>query len=435
MGVLLLTGILILLLILMFLGLPIALDFLLVGFVGIFLILGFHPAISILGQTMYYSISSPAFAALPLFVLMGAFAARAGFARKAYRCLYMLTIRLPGALAIATSFACGAFGAICGSSLATTAIFGKIALPEMDRYNYDRKLSLGTIASAGSFASMIPPSTGLIVYAMFTDQSIGDMFLAGVIPGIFTAIVYSVSIAIRVKMNPKLAPRIMDAKFTVKEKALAIKDTWSIVLLIFVVLGGIYSGIFTPTEAAAVGALCALILGIIEGKLNNMKTVLAAVTESAQTSSMVFLILVGAMFFSRFIAMGQVADRLVEVVLAMKVHRSIVMFGILLIWFFMGMIMIPTGIKALVLPVLFPLIVSLGYDPIWFGIITQKLSEIAVVTPPVGLNVYTLKSIAGKETPLQEVFAGIWPFVLCDVIVLIFLLIFPSISLYLPSLY
>jgi len=424
----------ILLLILIAIGMPIAITFVLVGFWGVATVIGFSPTVSILGSTMYYSINTTSYAALPLFILMGAFAARAGFAKKAYECLNMFTIKLPGALAVATSFACGIFGAICGSSLATTAIFGKIALPEMERFGYDKKLSLGTIASAGTFASMIPPSTGLIVYAMFTDQSIAKLFLAGIIPGIFTAIVYSISIIIRVKLNPDLAPMIKEVKYSAKEKFNAVKQTWSIVLLIAIVLGGIYSGLFTPTEAAAMGALAALVIGVIEGNFRNVSSVVQAVMESARTSSMVFLVVVGAMFFSRFVAIGQVTDNLMIYIQGLKVHRHVVMAGILVIWFLLGMIMTPTAIKALTLPVIFPLIVSLGYNPIWFGIVTQKLSEIAAVTPPVGLNVYTMKAVAGKETPIELVFAGIWPFVLCDVFVLILLMIFPILSVYLPNL-
>ena len=427
---------LLMLLVFLFIGVPIAINFIIIGFVGIIVLLGsVKPAISILGQSMYYVIASPAFAALPLFVLMGSFAARGGFARKAYDCLFKLTSRLPGSLAIATSFACAAFGAISGSSLATAALFGRIAMPEMDRYKYEKSLSLGTIASSGSFASMIPPSSGLIVYSMLTEQSIGKMFLAGVLPGLLTALAYVVSIIIRVKLNPKLAPTLKDKVFTPREKLESIKDTWSIFILILIVFGGIYSGLFTPTEAAAVGALATFIIGFFQGKLNKLDNVKESVGESAKTSSMIFLIIIGALFFSRFIAISQLTDKLSYAVQAWDVHRSVVLGLILVIWFFLGMIMIPTGIKALVLPIIFPVILLLGYNPIWFGIIIQKLSEIAVVTPPVGLNVYTLKGVVGKGTTLEEVFRGIWPFVLVDVIVLIFLLAFPDISLFLPNLF
>ncbi len=421
-------------LILVLAGMPIALAFFLTGFVGIYAFLGFTPAIGLIGRTMYTAINSPAFAALPLFILMGAFAAQGGFAKKAYQSLYKLTIRVPGALAIATCFACGFFGAICGSALATTAVFGKIALPEMNKFKYDKRLSLGVIASSGTFASMIPPSSGLIVYAMFTDQSIAKIFLAGIIPGIVTALAYAFSIYIRVRMNPKLAPKWTGEDYSIQEKLAAVRDMWSIFFLIFIILGGIYSGFFTPTEAAAVGALATLIIGVLQGSINKFSIVKDSVKDTAQTASMVFLIIVGAMFFSRFVALGQVADRLTMYVQGLHVHRHFILAGILVIWFFLGMIMEPTGIKALTLPLVFPLIVSLGYDPIWFGIITQKLAEIACVTPPLGLNVYTMKAVAGRDTSIDEVFRGIWPFVVVDVVVVILLIAFPIITLWLPNL-
>jgi len=427
-------AILIAFLVLVLIGMPIALAFFLTGFVGIWMLLGSTPALGLIGRTMYTAINSPSFAALPLFILMGAFAAQGGFAKKAYDSLYKLTIKLHGSLAIATCIACGFFGAICGSALATTAVFGEIALPEMDRFGYDKSLSLGVIASSGTFASMIPPSSGLIVYAMFTEQSVAKIFLAGVIPGILTAIAYSVSIYVRVRLNPKLAPKWTGEDFSFKEKITALKDMWSIFVLIFIILGGIYSGLFTPTEAAAVGALAALALGVFEGSIRKFSVVSNSVKETAQTSAMVFLIIVGAMFFSRFVAIGQIADRLTMHVQGLHVHRSIILWSILLLWFFLGMIMEPTGIKALTLPLIFPLIVSLGYDPIWFGIITQKLAEIACVTPPLGLNVYTMKAVAGKNTPIEIVFRGIWPFVVVDVVVLAILIAFPSIVLWLPNL-
>jgi C4-dicarboxylate transporter, DctM subunit len=425
---------LIILLLLLAMGVHISAGLLGAGFLGIMVLLGIKPAISLLGQSMYYSIASPGFAALPLFMLMGAFAAQGGFAKKAYRCIYVLASKLPGSLAIATSFGCAIFGAICGSSLATAAIFGKIALPEMQEYKYDKSFSLGTIAASGTFASMIPPSYGLILYAMLTNQSVGKLFLAGIIPGLITAMVYSISIILRVKRNPKLAPKVIKEDYSFQDKMVAIKDTWSILLLIFIVLGGIYSGLFTPTETAAVGALAALVLGFFQGQLSKFSIVKEAVRDSARSSAMVFTIIIGALFFSRFIAISQFTDRLAYMLQNWAVPREVILLGVFILWFFLGMILEGTGIKALVLPIVFPIVYALGYDPIWFGIITQKLGEIAAVTPPVGLNVYALKGVAGEGTTLEEVFKGIWPFVLCDIVVLILMIIFPNIVLFLPNL-
>ncbi|MDD5015594.1 MAG: TRAP transporter large permease [Atribacterota bacterium] len=419
-------------LLLLAIGVHISANFFLIGFLSIMTLLGIQPVISLLGQSMYHTIANPGFAALPLFILMGSFAARGGFAGRAYKCLYVLTSKLPGSLAVATSYGCALFGAICGSSLATAAVFGKVALPEMQKYKYDKSFSLGTIAASGTFACMIPPSYGLVLYAIFTGESIGKLFLAGIIPGLLTATVYSLSIIIRVKLNPKLAPKVVGESFSIKDKIKAIKDTWSIILLIIIVLGGIYSGFLTPNEAAAMGAFAALIIGIFQGELNNLDVVKECIRESARISSMIFIIITGALFFSRFIAITRFSDVLAYSMLG--VRREFILWGICALWFFMGMIMEGGGIKALFLPIFFPIIILSGYNGIWFGIVTQKLGEIAAVTPPVGLNVFTLKGVAGEGTSLEEIFRGIWPFVLCDIIVLILIVVFPNIALYLPNL-
>lgn len=431
------VGIVSIVLLLIFLGLgfQIGLNFFLVGVISGTLIIGFNRTLILLGETMYYSIASPTFASLPLFVLMGAFATRGGFAKRAFEGVYTATAGLPGSLAIATCYSCAAFGAISGSSLATAAVFGKLVLPEMARYKYNKSLALGCIAAAGTFAAMIPPSIGFIVYAMFTDQSVGRLFAAGILPGIITATVYSISIIYRVKKDPELAPLIDDKKkFTIKQKIFALKKTGPILTLALIVLGGIYSGLFTPTEAAAAGAFATLIFGIRLGKLGKLEYFKQSLRESAQITSMLFIIIIGAMFYSRILSLTRIPVELSMMLQGWDVPRVFILGGILLIWFILGMIMNPTSIFALTLPIIFPIITRLGYDPIWFGVIAIKLGEIAAVTPPVGLNVYTLKGVAGEDTTIEEVFSGIWPFVVCDIIVLILLIAFPQITLFLPNL-
>jgi len=431
------VGIVSIVLLLIFLGLgfQIGLNFFLVGVISGTLIIGFNRTLILLGETMYYSIASPTFASLPLFVLMGAFATRGGFAKRAFEGVYTATAGLPGSLAIATCYSCAAFGAISGSSLATAAVFGKLVLPEMARYKYNKSLALGCIAAAGTFAAMIPPSIGFIVYAMFTDQSVGRLFAAGILPGIITATVYSISIIYRVKKDPELAPLIDDKKkFTIKQKIFALKKTGPILTLALIVLGGIYSGLFTPTEAAAAGAFATLIFGIRLGKLGKLEYFKQSLRESAQITSMLFIIIIGAMFYSRILSLTRIPVELSMMLQGWDVPRVFILGGILLIWFILGMIMNPTSIFALTLPIIFPIVTRLGYDPIWFGVIAIKLGEIAAVTPPVGLNVYTLKGVAGEDTTIEEVFSGIWPFVVCDIIVLILLIAFPQITLFLPNL-
>ncbi|MGC9373040.1 MAG: TRAP transporter large permease [Thermovirgaceae bacterium] len=417
-------------------GVHIAVDFFVVGFIGIAALVGFESAMSFLGQTLYYTIATPTFCALPLFILMGAFAAKGSFAEKAYEGIHDLTRNLPGSLAIASCFGCAAFGAVSGSSLATAALFGKIVLPEMMRYRYDKPFAMGCIAAAGGFAAMIPPSAGFIVYAIFTDQSIGKLFMAGVLPGILTAVAFSVLIVIRVLRKPSLAPRTIegnDAKDVQPPKWVSVRKMWSIALIAALVLGGIYSGLFTPTEAGAVGALAALALGFQQGKIRSLGIIRKAMRDSAQTTSMIFIIMVGALFFGRFLALTRVPTWASMLIAGSDVPRIAVLGGILLVWFLLGMIVIPTGIMALTLPIFFPIILNLGYDPIWFGVIIMKLGEIAAITPPVGLNVYALKGVAGKGTTLEEVFQGVWPFVVCEFAVLAILIAFPQISLWLPG--
>lgn len=425
------------LLIFLALGFQIGLNFLFVGVISASLIIGLNRSLVLLGETMYYSIASQTFAALPLFILMGAFATQGGFAKRGFEGIYTATAGLPGSLGIATCYSCAAFGAVSGSSLATAAVFGKLVLPEMARYKYNKSLALGCIASAGTFAAMIPPSIGHIVYAMFTDQSIGRLFAAGIVPGIMTATIYSVSIIYRVKKNPELAPlpTLTDGKqITVKQKIFALKKIGPMLILALIVLGGIYSGLFTPTEAAAAGAFATLVFGIRLGKLGKIEYFKQSLRESAQITSMLFIIIVGAMFYSRILALTRIPMELSIVLQNWNVSRTFILGGILLMWFFLGMIMNPTSIYALTLPIVFPTIVKLGYDPIWFGIVACKLGEIAAVTPPVGLNVYTLKGVAGEDTTLEEIFLGIWPFVICDVIILVLLMVFPQIVLFLPNL-
>ncbi len=416
-------------------SLHIAVNFFLVGFITSAILLSLNAALSLLGQTMYYSIATPSFTALPLFVLMGAFASNSGFAKRVYDGIHTATSGFPGSLGITTCFGCAAFGAVSGSSLAASAIFGRIALPEMKRHKYDRSFSLGTIAAAGTFAAMIPPSAMFIIYAIFTEQSVGKLFMAGIIPGLITAAVYAVSIIIRVRNNPSLAPQIAEAdSITLNRRFLSLVQMWPIVILASIVLGGIYSGIFTPTEAGAAGAFATLILGIFLGKLKNLNYIKDALKSSAQTTSMIFLIIVGALFYTRVLAITRIPTELSELIMAWDLPNAAVLFLILVIWFLLGMIIIPTGICALTLPIIYPIIVQLGYNPIWFGVIVLKLMEIAAVTPPVGLNVFTLKGVADKDTTIEEIYKGIWPFIICDLVVLVFLIIFPEIVLFLPDL-
>jgi tripartite ATP-independent transporter DctM subunit len=428
----------VLLVALMGVGLQIGLAFLLSGFVTSVLLIGMSGTLSLLGQSSYFSVASPTWACIPLFILMGAFAAAGGYAERAYRGVYALSRRVHGSLAVATCFGCALFGAISGSSIATTAIFGKMALPEMRRLGYDKTLASACIASAGTFASMIPPSMMMIIYALFTQQSVGKLFAAGIIPGIITAVVYSVSIIYRVKNNPKLAPPPPASEQVPgsRKKWLEAWQAWPVVVIALIVLGGIYSGVFTPTEAAAAGALVTLVFGWQQGSLRKISVISDAMKESASTTAMLFLINIGALFYSRVLAVTRMPTEITQFLIDADISRFSILLGIILIMFILGMIMVPVGIYALTLPIVFPMLVKLGYDPIWFGVIALKMTEIGAVTPPVGLNVFAMKGVIPKEynVTLEDIYRGVWPFVICDLVVLVMLIVFPQIATWLPDL-
>ncbi|WP_342594344.1 TRAP transporter large permease [Salinicola lusitanus] len=422
------------LLLLLVMGVPLAINFLLVGFIGIATLLTPSSASSLLGDTMYTAIASPTFTVLPLFVLMGALAAASGFAEQAYKGIHRLAARVPGSLAVATAFGSAAFSTVCGSSLATASVFGRIAYPEMRRYGYDKRFALGSIACSGSLAAMIPPSGMFILFSIFTGVSVGQLFMAGILPGILTAVVYTLSIVWRAKRHPQLAP--IDAEereVTVRDRVRGVRDLWQILALGGVVIGGMYSGLFTATEAGAIGALGALLLGLAGGPLRSMPRLRGALRESAGITTTLFFIIIAALFFSRFLGLTRIPFEISSFMVSWDVPSWMVLGLILLIWFLMGMVVVPAAAFALTLPIVFPIVVELGYHPVWFCVIAMKMCEIAGVTPPVGLNAFALAGAAGKGVKINEVFAGVWPFVLCDLIVLALLLAFPAISLFLPE--
>ena len=426
------------LLFLLALGMQIGLAFVLGGFVASVLILGLDSSISLLGLSAYFSVATPTWAAIPLFILMGAFASRGGLARRAYEGVHALSRRVPGSLMVATCFSSGVFGAVSGSSIATAAIFGRMALPEMHRLRYDKVLSVGCIASAGTFASMIPPSMMMIIYALFTQQSIGRLFAAGILPGLLTAIAYAVLIVVLVKRNPALAPDEVtqspsDAPVRKRDAAMRM---WPVAIIGVVVLGGIYSGWLTPTEAAAAGALVTLGLGWVLGEYKRVSQVTEPMKESANITAMLFLINIGALFYSRVLAVTGLPGELVSMLQYWNLPPFAVLIGIMLVMFLLGMIMVPVGIYALTLPIVFPVLVNLGYDPIWFGVIALKLTEIGAITPPVGLNVFAIKGAIPKEINVstEQIYKGCVPFLLVDIAVLILLVVFPQIVLWLPDL-
>jgi tripartite ATP-independent transporter DctM subunit len=424
----------ILLLVCLFLGLPIAVDFLLVGLAGTILLIGLTPALSILGDTLYTSISNPAAVVIPLFALMGALGTEGGFAQRAYRAVHVIAARIPGSLAVATAIGSAFFGAISGSTMASAVVFGKLAYPEMKRAGYNRPFALGAIASSGTFACMIPPSGMFILFAIFTDLSVGKLFMAGIFPGLLTALVYIVSMIIRARLKPELAPEApFEKEVSFKERTAAAKDLWEILILAVIVIGGIYSGILTPIGAGAMGALGAFLIGFVRGPLRKFSSNRKALRDTGNTAAMLFFMIIAAMFFSRFLALTRIPMELAGFLQTWRIHPHLILASIFILWIFLGMIMAQAAVFALTLPILFPVVVELGYDPIWFCVVSMKLNEIAGVSPPVGLSAFALAGATDDNSRVEDIYRGVWPFILCDIIVLVILFIVPSLATWLPS--
>lgn len=419
-------------LVLLVVGAPVAVSMFITGLVGCAIILGLGSGLNLLGSTPYAVASTYEYVCLPLYLLMGTFSLYGGFGKAAYDSVYKLVSKLPGGLAIATCIACGIFGAASGSSVAAAAIFARVSVPEMLKYRYDRKLALGCVAAAGTFATIIPPSINLIVYGMFTDTPIVKLFMAGILPGSLTVLVYAIAIIFMVKRNPQLAPITMDEVFSWREKMLALREMWPIAILGFMVIVGPYLGWFTATEAGAAGALAAFLIAVLtkgfkEAHLRD------ALRETANVCAMVFAIIIGSILLSRFISVSGIPAYLAEYFAGLPVPRVVILTGFLAMYFFLGMIVSALGMLAITLPIVAPVLQALGYDLIWFGIIAIVMCEIAVITPPVGMNVYVVKGVMGEKATLEEIFAGIWPFVLCEIVVLAFLIAFPQIVTFLPD--
>ena len=400
-----------------------------VGFFGFAYIAGFEAAFGVLQTVPYTTFASDSLSVIPLFVLMGAFAFSSGMSEDLYAAVRTIFANLRGGLAMATVAACACFAAISGSSIATAATLGKVAMPEMRKYKYADSLATGAIAAGGCIGILIPPSVILLIYGILTEQSIGKLFAAGLIPGILQAVFYIVTIWILTKRNPALGPP--GPSSTPKEKVVALSRTWDVIVLFLLVIGGLYAGIFTPTEAAGMGAFGAFCFSIIRGKMN-WGNFTASLSSTVSTAGMLFTIILGAMILGYFFSVTRLPVEFATYVSALPVNRYVVLFFIVIVYLILGCIMDSLAIVLLTVPVFYPLIVQLGFDPIWFGVIVTRVTEMGMITPPVGMNVYVIHGIT--KVPMSTIFRGIWPFLIADVIELAFLIAIPEISTFLPSL-
>jgi tripartite ATP-independent transporter DctM subunit len=401
-----------------------------IGFLGISYLNGWFAGLMVLKTVPYTTFANYSMSVVPLFILMGAVCFHTGISEELYRAVHKWVGHFRGGLAMASIGACAAFAALSGSSLATAATLGTVALPEMYRYKYSPKLATGCIAAGGSIGIMIPPSVPLIVYGILSNQSIGKLFMAGIIPGITEALLYIATIYILCRRHPEMGPKGPES--TWREKMAALKSAWVVVLLFVLVIGGIYLGIFSPTEAAGIGACGAVIFGLLRGRLT-AKAFGNSLTSTIKNTAMIFVIFLGAMILGYFLAATRLPFELAEVVGNLPVPRFVILLVIMCIYLMLGTVMDSLAIILLTVPIFYPLITRLGFDPIWFGIIMVRLTEIGLITPPVGLNVFIIKGVA-KDVPMSTIFSGIVPFIMADLVHVALLTAIPQMALFLPGL-
>jgi tripartite ATP-independent transporter DctM subunit len=421
----------VLLVALLLMGMPIAFMMMLVGFLGIWGLSSLGAALPVIAQTVYSAASHYPYTIIPLFIIMGSFASEAGITRELYATFDKWFRRLPGGLGVATIAACAGFAALSGSSVAATAAMGTVALPEMRRFGYAPRLATGVVAAGGTLSFLIPPSLGFVVYGMLTEQSIGKLLISGILPGLLLATAYSLVVIGWVKINPGLAPSSPE-RVPLKEKLSAFKGIWETALVFFIVMGGIYLGFINPTEAGAVGAFALFIIVKLKGRLT-WPAVASCLLEATRITVMVLFLVAGATVFSYFLALSTIPTQVSAWIAGLEASRYVILAIIIVIYFVLGCFLDAISMMVLTLPVVFPVIVSLNFHPIWFGVLAVLMMEAGLITPPVGLNVYTLAGIA-KDVPMVEIFKGATPFLIAIIATAAILTFFPKIALYLPSL-
>jgi len=421
-----LTGVVMVVVLLLFFRMWIGLAMAFVGFLGILYLQGFKQAFGVVGTVPYETVAYYPMAALPLFVFMGVIVGNTSMGEDLYDAAYKWIGMLRGGLASATVLACAVFAAITGSSATGTVLMGKVALPQMRRYKYDDTIASGCIASAGTMGILIPPSMGLILYGLLTEQSVGKLFIAGFFPGLLLTILLILTITITTAFRPEVGPAGPKTAFKVKVSSL--KKTWHVVLLFLLVLGGIYGGIFTPTEAGAIGAFGAFVIVAVTGQLTR-KIFMDILKEAGWTSAMIFLIIIGAFIFMKFLGISKLPFALVKIIEQFQVSKYVVFAGIILLYIILGMFLEVYSAVTFTIPIIYPVVVALGFDPIWFGVIFVLVIEMGLITPPVGMNAFILGGMTG--IPLQTIFRGIVPFFLAMLVCIFLLTIFPEIALFL----
>jgi C4-dicarboxylate transporter, DctM subunit len=412
------------------LRMPLAFSMGLVGVVGIGLTRGWDPAFASTAQVVHETGFAYTLSVIPLFILMGNFVARAGLAHELFAAAYAFIGHFRGGLAHATVAACAGFGAICGSSIATAATMSKVAYPSMKKLGYSDSLATGVMAAGGTLGIMIPPSTIMVIYGIITETNIGKLFAAGVIPGILTALLMMGAIVYMTSKDPEHAPA--GKRSTWPERWAALRGIWGVVLLVFVVLGGIYGGLFTATEGAGFGAAGAFIFALARRRLT-WKILFQVLVESARTTAMLFTLLIAATVFANFVNFTTMPNDLKEWITHLGLSPVLIITAMMFIYILLGTVMEELTMVLLTIPLFFPIVTELGFDPVWFGVLIVMIVQIGLISPPVGMNLFVINTLLPK-VGLGNIFKGCWPFVLVMVFVLGLLIAFPQLSLWLPSL-
>jgi C4-dicarboxylate transporter, DctM subunit len=414
---------------LMLLRVPVGMAMGLVGVTGFGFLVGGAPALKLVGQTSMRTVTDYTFGIIPMFLLMGAFVSNSGMSRELFRAANSFVGHFRGGLGIATIAACGGFAAISGSSVATAATFSTVAYPEMRRYGYPQSFATGTIAAGGTLGAMLPPSTVLAVYGLITEQDIGQLFIAGIVPGLIAGSMYMMTIVLIGLVRPNYLPAGKRSSWTQRLESL--RDVWATLLLFAFVIGGLYGGLFTPTEAGGMGAGGAFILGVLRGRLSRAD-IRRSLLQATRTAAAVFTVLIGALLFGYFLTVTQTPQKVTAFLTGLGVGRYGVLALIMLMYLVLGCLMDALAMIILTIPIIFPVIKQLGFDPIWFGVIIVMTVELGLIHPPVGMNMFVIKSVV-EDVKISTIFYGVIPFILTDLVRLLLLISFPILATYLPS--
>jgi len=415
--------------VLMLLRVPVGMAMGLVGVSGFAYLNGGGPALKIVGHTSMRTVTDWNFAVIPMFLLMGSFATTSGMSRELFRAGNAFLGHLRGGLGIATIAACGGFAAICGSSVATAATFSRVAYPEMRRYGYPQSFATGVIAAGGTLGIMIPPSTVFAVYGLITEQDVGKLFVAGILPGLLAVGMYMITITLIGMAKPGFLPEGQRVPWA--ERLAALRDVWATLLLFAFVIGGLYGGLFTATEAAGAGAGGAFLIGLLRGRLSRAD-IMRSLLETTRTTAAVFTVLIGALLFGYFLTVTQTPQKVTELLTGLGIGRYGVLAVIMLMYLVLGCLMDSLAMIILTVPIIFPVIKELGFDPIWFGVIIVMTVELGLIHPPVGMNIFVIKSVV-EDVKMSTMFYGVMPFIVTDLLRLVILIAFPIIALWLPS--